>query len=126
MYKYIVIDTEQNMLLCSQGLVGTGELVEIYSPDDISPRQACGRILQKLEDGRFEVHQSFDGHDALGRRYELGEKCIMRVLLRNLSGARRRRFAAEEKDIVQMEKGDNFREKKVARAKTGSVRRRKK
>lgn len=122
MYKYIVIDSEQNMLLASTGLVGNGELVEIYAPDPDSPRQACGRILRKIDDDTFEVHQSFDGHDALGRRYSLGEKCILRVLLRNLSGAKRRKFASDEKIIVSMEKDEHFREKKVTRAKTGSVR----
>jgi hypothetical protein len=124
-YRYLVIDPDQNMLLCSQSLVGSGELVEIHAPDDDTPRQACGRILQKLENGMFEVHQSFDGHDALGRKYNLGQKCVLRVLSRNLSGTRRRRFSVEEKEIVPLEKGENFQEKKVARAKTGSVRRKK-
>ena len=126
MYKHITIDSDTNMLLCSTKLVGNGELVEIFAPDQESPRQACGRILRKIDDKTFEVHQSFDGHDALGRRYELGEKCVLRVLLRNLSGTKRRKFASDEKVIVSMEKDEHFREKKVTRAKTGSVRKRRK
>jgi hypothetical protein len=124
MFKFISIDTEKNALLCSPSLVGRGEIVEVYSLDPESPPQATGRILRKIDDpSEFIVCQSFDGHDALGREYELGPRCILRILLRNLSGARRRKFSQDEKALVNMEKGEDFHECKVVRAKTGSVRR---
>ena len=34
MYKHLVIDTGHNNLLASPNLVGMGELVEIYAPDE--------------------------------------------------------------------------------------------
>lgn len=124
MFKSITIDTEQNKLLCSTGLVGKGELVEVFAPDDQSPPQTFGRILQKVEDPNiFAVYISFDSGDAVGRRYELGDHCIFRILKKNLSGKRRRKFAREEAIIVDLEKGDDFQDRKINRAKTGSVRR---
>lgn len=124
MFKSITIDTEQNKLLCSTELVGKGELVEIFSSDENSPPQASGRILQKLQDPNvFVVYISYDSSDAVGRRYILGEHCIFRILKKNLSGKRRRKFAREEAIIVDMEKGDDFVDRKINRAKTGSVRR---
>lgn len=124
MYKHITIDSEHNLLVCSMGLVGNGELAEIYAPDQESPPQACSRILRKIGEKLFEVHQSFDGNDAIGRRYLLGERCLLRILMRNLSGAKRRKFASDEKTIVDTEKSPAYRERKVTRAKTGSVRKR--
>lgn len=127
MYKHLVIDTSHNSLLCSTNLVGIGELVEIHAPDDDTPRQAGGKILRKLKDpGQFVVHATYDGHESLGNHYQLGEKCVLRVLAKNRSGAIRRRFGSDEKAIVNLEKDETFQEKKVVRAKTGSVRKRKK
>jgi hypothetical protein len=125
LFKSISIDTEKNALLCSPSLVGKGEIVEVYCLDQETPPQASGRILRKVGDpNSFVVCQSFDGHDALGRGYEVGPRCILRVLLRNLSGTRRRKFSADERMLVNMEKGEDFHERKVVRAKTGSVRQR--
>ena len=125
-FKSITIDREKNKLLCSPSLVGKGEIAEVYCLDDDSPPQSAGRLLKKMGDpNSFVVCQSFDGHDALGREYELGPRCILRILLRNLSGTRRRKFSNDEKALVNMEKGEDFHETKVVKAKTGSVRRRK-
>jgi hypothetical protein len=122
-FKSITIDKEHNKLLCSPSLVGKGEIVEVYSLDQVTPSQAAGRILRKVDDpSEFVVCQSFDGHDALGRQYTLGERSIVRILLRNMSGTRRRKFSQDEKVLVNMEKGEDFHECKVVRAKTGSVR----
>ena len=123
MYRHLVIDSERNMLLCNPPLVGLGELVEIYAIDQDSPPQANSRLLCKVNEKEFEVYQSYDGHDALGRRYVLGERCVIHVLLRNLSGMRRRKHP-EEKAIVNVERNDDFKDRKVVRAKTGSVRKR--
>jgi len=126
-FKYLVIDTSHNSLLCSSNLVGIGELVEIHAPDDDTPRQAGGKILRKLKDpGHFVVHATYDGHESLGSFYQLGEKCILRILAKNRSGTIRRRFSNDEKAIVNLEKDEDFEEQKVVRAKTGSVRKRKK
>ena len=125
MYRHLVIDSERNMLLCNPPLVGIGELVDVYSLDQETPPQASGRLLRKVDEKTFEVYQSFDGHDALGRRYDLGERCVMRILLRNLSGAKRRKLP-EEKLIMSTEKPEDFKDRKVVRAKTGSVRKRRK
>ena len=125
MYKHLIIDTSHNKLLCSQDLVGIGELVEIYSPDDNTPPQACSRILRKRSDGTFIVHSAYDSHESVGFAYTLGEFAVLRVLARNRSGTLRRRFSADEKQIVNLEKTVNFTEKKVVKAKTGSVRKRK-
>lgn len=127
MYKYLEIDTEKNKLLCSAGLVGKGELVEIYQADADSPPQARGRILEKMNDSNvYIVRQTFDGHEALGREYGLGDRCIFRVLRRNMSGARRRKFAKDEHEIVSMNKEEGEKEKRIVRAKTGSVRNKRK
>jgi len=123
MYKYLVIDSEKNLLLCNPPIVGLGELVEVYALDEDSPPQSSGRLLKKVTEKLFEVYQSYDGHDALGRRYELGEKCVLHILLRNLSGSRRRKHP-EEKIIVNTERDDDFKDRKIVRAKTGSVRKR--
>jgi len=121
-FRMMSIDTEHNRLLCNTPLVGMGEVVEVYDPGD-APPQAVGRLLQKIKDPNvFVVNVSYDGHEAIGKQYEFGERCVFRVVLRNTSGARRRKFAKEEKAIVNMERGDDFVEKKVVRAKTGSVR----
>jgi hypothetical protein len=122
-FKFLNIDSEKNLLLCDTTLVGKDELVEINKPDEVTPPNAGGRILKKVEEPNvYEVVTAYDGHDAMGRRYEVGPKCIMRVVMRTLSGRRRRKFSDEEKMIVDMEKGENYKEKKVSRAKTGSVR----
>jgi hypothetical protein len=111
------------MLLVDTMLVGKDELVEINKADEVTPPQAGGRILRKVADPNiYEVTTSYDGHDAVGRRYEIGPKCILRIVMRTLSGRRRRKFNEEEKAIVDLEKGENYKEKKVSRAKTGSVR----
>lgn len=123
MYRHLIVDSEKNLLLCNPPLVGLGELVEVYSLDQDSPPQSSGRLLKKVNEKLFEVYQSYDGHDALGRRYELGEKCVLHVLLRNLSGARRRK-RPEEKVIVNTERDEDFKDRKIVRAKTGSVRKR--
>jgi hypothetical protein len=116
MYKYLVIDTSSNKLLCSTNLVGLSELVEIYDPDEDTPRQACGKILHKLCDpASFAVHCD-------GTTYEVGERCIFRVLAKNRSGMLRRKFSGDEKGIVNLEKSVSYKERKVVRAKTGSVR----
>ena len=125
MYKHLIIDTKRNLLLCSKELVGIGELVEIYSADENTPPQAGGRILRKLSDGTFMVHTAFDSHEAVGFTYSLGEFTVLRILARNRSGSLRRRFSTDEKLIVNLEKMVNFTEKKVVKAKTGSVRKRK-
>lgn len=124
MYRHLEIDTDKNMLVCSLTLVGRGELVEVHQGDDGTPPQAMGKILKKVSETDFEVYQTFDGHEAMGRRYRAGSKCLFRVLLRNLSGIRRRRFSSEEAPIINIEKDDNYKERKVSRAKTGSVRKR--
>lgn len=123
MFRFLTIDSEQNKLLCNTSLVGKNEVVEIYEVDKSSPPQAIGKLLQKIKDPNlFIVHTTFDGHESQGKLYELGERCILRVVARNRSGTRRRKFAVEERNIVDLEKGEKFHEKKVVRAKTGSVR----
>jgi len=123
MFRYLAIDTAQNMLLCDGCLVGIGELVEIHQPDADTPPQAGGKILKKLEDpGLFMVQVAYDGHESIGKKYTLGSKCVLRVVSRNLSGKRRRKCHDLEQKIVDVEKQDNFKERKVSRAKTGSVR----
>ena len=123
MFKSVTIDPEGNKLLCTPNLVGKGEIVEIHCLDDATPPQTVGRLMKKTADPNvFIVSTSFEGHEPLGREYQLGPKCIVRVLLRNLGGMRRRRFASDERDIVSTEKGENFKERRVVKAKTGSVR----
>jgi hypothetical protein len=124
MFKHLTIDTEQNKLLCSTELIGKGELVEVFTPDEDSPPQAVGRILQKVGDpGVFVIHTTFDGNEFVGRRYDMGPRCVFRVLKKNVSGKRRRKFPSAESAIVDTEKDENFVERRVSRAKTGSVRR---
>ena len=127
MYRYLEIDAGKNMLLCSTNLVGKNELAEIHAPDDQTPTRALSNILRKVKDPNiFIVHTSYTGHEALGKEIAIGNKCILRILKRNLSGVRRRKFSTDEKAIVDLEKGDDFIERKVSRAKTGSVRKSKK
>lgn len=121
MYKQIIIDQEHNRLLCSPNLVGKGEIVEIFSLDENTDRNTTGKLFIKTEEPNVFQPKSDDSVDP--RQYHLGEKCILRVLYRNLSGTKRRKFSADEKTIVNMEHGTNFKEKKVVKAKTGSVRR---
>jgi hypothetical protein len=125
MYKHLTIDTAHNKLLASKDIVGIGELVEIYSPDEDTTPQACGRVLRKLSDGKFVVHSACDSNEAVGNVYSLGEFAVLRILGKNRSGTLRRRFSSDEKQIVNLEKAGKFTEKKVIKAKTGSVRKRK-
>jgi len=119
MFKYLIIDPERNHLLCDVSLVGKGEMVEIFELDRETPPQTTGRLMIKAgEPNLFEVCQSFDGHDALGRQYRVGPRCILKILSRSLSGIRRRKFSSDEKQIVM----ENQKERFLARAKTGSVR----
>ena len=123
MYRFIEINKEKNTLLCSSALVGNNELAEIYTPERNTPRQALSNILQKVKDpDTFVVVSAFSSNEMVGRTLSLGEECVLRVLKRNLSGVRRRKFTKDEKDIVDMEKGDEWTERKVNRSKTGSVR----
>jgi len=120
-YKHLVIDTQHNMLLCNNSLVGIGELVEIFAPDDDTPRNACGKTLRKTKDPNvYALHSNYENADET--LYELGGRCILRVVARNRSGTLRRKSSDEEKQIVNLEKNEKFREKRVVRAKTGSVR----
>lgn len=124
-YKHLVIDAAHNMLLCNSSLVGMGELVEIHAPDDETPRQACGKILRKTKDPNVYVLNSSAPDDET-TTYVVGGRCILRVVSKNRSGAIRRKSSTEEKLIVNTEKNERFKEKRVVRAKTGSVRKRKK
>jgi hypothetical protein len=115
------------MLLCSSILVGIGETVEIHEAGPSTPAPAIGRILEKKSDpGLFIVTGTFDGYEALGREYNVDQRCIFRVLKKNLSGVKRRKMSKDEKIIVDIERDENTKERKVQRAKTGSVRRKKK
>jgi len=127
MFKTITIDTEKNWLLCSTDLVGLGEIAEIWTSDKDSPPQATGRHLQKIKDPNiFIVYESFDNHDIVGTKYAIGANCVLRVLMRNLSGSRKRKFSSDEKKIVNMVREEGTKDIKVSRAKTGSVRQKKK
>lgn len=121
-FRTITIDSDYNRLLCNSPLVGIGEIVEVYE-QGAAPPQSVGRLLQKIKDPNvFVVNVSFDGHEAIGKQYEIGESCVFRVVYRNASGSRRRKFAREEKSIINTERGEDFQEDKIVRAKTGSVR----
>jgi hypothetical protein len=125
MYKYLCIDTLHNNLVVSNDLVGIGELVEIYAPDEETPPQAGGKTLRKTKDpSTYVVHASYEGHDGIGRSYDLGERCTLKVVARNRSGIIRRKCSGDEKLIVNLEKNERHKEHRVVRAKTGSVRRR--
>jgi hypothetical protein len=122
MYRFVEINPEKNMLLCSSGLVGTYEWVEVHAPCTDTPCQVLSNVLQKTRDpDYFTIRSSFTG-DLVGKEFKLGETCILRVLKRTLSGVRRRKFSKDEKSIVDLEKGNEWKERKVNRAKTGSVR----
>jgi hypothetical protein len=123
-FVYVNIDLDRNLLLCSTDLVGFGELVEIHVPDEDTPPQACGRTLQKIEDPNIYIFHKTGDDEAppSSLHYKVGQKCILRVVARNRSGVIRRRFAAYEKAVVNIEKTKAFKERKVIRAKTGSVR----
>lgn len=125
MFKHLTIDTEHNKLLASQELVGIGELVEVYAPAEDTPPQASGRVLRKTADGIFIVHSAGDFHEGAGNSYRIGGEAILRILGRNRSGTTRRRFTNDEKFIVSIEKTLHFSEKKIVKAKTGSVRKKK-
>jgi len=116
MYKHLIIDEEHNRLLCSPSLVGMGEIVEIFSIDEATERFLSGSQMVKLKDpNEFQICDS-------SRISKIGEKCVLRVLYRNRSGIRKRRFSQDERVIVNMEKGPSSKEIKVQKAKTGSVR----
>ena len=123
MFLFIKIDTSKNELLCSTEYVGIGELVEIYQNGMATPMQIVGRTLQKIQDPNlFEVCQAYGNQEAIGKRYAMAEDCIFRVMKKTMSGTRRRKFSAAEKSIVDLEHDSDFKEKKVIKAKTGSVR----
>ena len=126
-FLYLNIDKERNLLLCSNDLVGIGELVEIHAPDEETPRQACGKTLRKTKDPNEYVIQtgSFEHHVDSISTYMIGNRSVLRVVARNRSGALRRNSSSEEKQIVNLEKNERYKEKRVVRAKTGSVRKRK-
>jgi len=125
MYRYLEINTEKNMLLCNASLVGKGELAELHMPTDTTPVRALSNVLRKVgHPNIFIVHTSFNGHETIGKEVQLDERCVLRVLKRNLSGIRLRHFSTDEKEIVNLERGEDFTERKVNRAKTGSVRKR--
>lgn len=121
-FTYLEIDAERNLLLCNSSLVGIAELVEIYAPDDSTPRNACGKTLRKTKENIYVLHSNYE--NAEETIYELGSRCILRVVARNRSGTLRRKSSNEEKQIVNLEKNEKFQEKRVVRAKTGSVRKR--
>lgn len=126
-YRHLTIDTQHNMLLASSNLVGIGELVEIHAPDDMTPRQACGKTLRKTKDPNvYIVHTASETIDPDATNYIMGERAILRVIARNRSGMLRRKFTPDEKLIVNLEKNERYKERRVVRAKTGSVRKRKK
>jgi hypothetical protein len=125
-FTYLNIDPDRNLLLCSTDIVGLGELVEIHAPDDNTPRQACGKLLRKMKDKNLYIVHSADMNDPTVVPYEIGSRTVLRVMARNRSGMLRRKFTPEEKLIVNLEKNEKFRERQVVRAKTGSVRKRKK
>ena len=127
MYKCVLIDTEHNRLVCDPSLVGTGELVEIYERDHVTPPQLTGKILKKIkEPNTFEIHTTFDSNESLGKVYVVGEKCLLRVVEKNLNGTRKRRFSNDEKIIVDNQHSKEFKEIKIRKAKTGSIRSRRK
>lgn len=122
MYLHMIYNSVKNMLLCNSSLVGMNELVEIYEKDDDTPAQATGKLLRKVEEpNSFIVNENSD-EQIEPRRYVIGEHCILRVMMKNLSGKRKRRFSELEKQIVSMEHETSFDGNKVVRAKTGSIR----
>ncbi len=126
-FVYINIDVARNLLLASTSLVGIGELVEIHAPDDETPRQACGKTLRKTKDSNvYIVHTASEPIDPTLSTYIIGERSVLRVIARNRSGMLRRKFTPDEKLIVNLEKNERYKERRVVRAKTGSVRKRKK
>jgi hypothetical protein len=127
MFKFLSIDTEKNVLLCSTELVGVGELTELHVSGDATPMQINGKILKKVADPNlFEVKQAYESQEFVGKQYSVGPDCVFRILMRNISGSRRRRFSDDEKKIINTENDGDFEDKKVVKAKTGSVRSRKK
>jgi len=114
------------MLLCSSSLVGKDELVEVHAPGQDTPGQVLSNILQKIKDPDIFVVRSAFSSEMLGKEFKIGETCVMRVLRRNLSGVRRRKVGKDEKSIVDLEKGIDWKERKINRAKTGSVRKKRK
>ena len=126
MYRLVEINSEKNMLLCSSSLVGKEELVEVHAPGPDTPSQVLSNVLQKTKDPDIFVVRAAFSNEMVGKEFKCGENCVMRVLRRSLSGVRRRKFGKDEREIVDLEKGDNWKERKISRAKTGSVRKRSK
>jgi hypothetical protein len=121
-FVYVNIDVARNLLLASTSLVGIGELVEIHAPDDDTPRQACGKTLRKTKDTNvYIIHTASEPVDS-SSTYLMGERAILRVIARNRSGMLRRKFTPDEKLIVNLEKNERYKERRIVRAKTGSVR----
>jgi hypothetical protein len=129
MFKHLSIDPNKNLLLCSTDLVGVGERVELHAPGGTgaTPIQIAGKIMKKVADPNlFEVETSYDSQEFVGKRYYVEQDCVFRVLTKSIGGTRRRKFAKDEKEIVNLENNDDFIEKKVVKAKTGSVRKKRK
>jgi hypothetical protein len=114
------------MLIVSPSLVGMNEIVEVYSPDDQTPKQAGGRLLRKIAEPNIFIANCDEIDEVDVKKYELGDKCLTRIMMKNLSGTRKRKFPDAEKEITSMEHDDSVKEHKVIRAKTGSIRRKKK
>jgi hypothetical protein len=125
MFRSIVINTKKNILLCDTELVGIGELVELFSLGENrdTPPQIMGKILKKVSDPNlFEVYEAYDSQDYVGKRYLVEADCIFRILMKTMGGTRRRKFSEAEKHITNVEHDNSYQEKKVIKAKTGSVR----
>ena len=89
--------------------------------------QIGGKLLKKIADPNlFEVKQAYESQEFVGKQYSVGPDCVFRVLMKNMSGTRRRRFSDYEKKIINTENDGDYEDKKVVKAKTGSVRARKK
>ena len=129
MFKHLLIDVRRNMLLCSTDLVGVGERVELHAPGDggATPIQITGKILKKVDDPNlFEIETAYDSQEFVGKRYHVEQDCIFRILTKTIGGTRRRKFARDERKIVNLENDEDFVERKVVKAKTGSVRKKRK
>lgn len=125
MFLFIKIDQAKNQLLCSTEFVGIGELVELWQTGKATPPQIGGKVLRKVADPNlFEVRWAYESQDFVGKQYSLAEDCVFRVMMKKMSGTRRRKFAQVEKKIVDTEHDGDFKETKVVKAKTGSVRKR--
>jgi len=129
MFKHVLIDPSKNMLLCNTDLVGVGERVELHAPGGTgaTPIQIAGKILKKVADPNlFQVETSYDSQEFVSKKYRVEQDCVFRILTKTIGGTRRRKFAADEREIVNLEHDEDYVEKKVVKAKTGSVRKKRK